>query len=598
MSFTYHDVLEILGVEDDNGACSEVFSTDIDIKPFKVEDAIDLFPELADIKNQNVIYAPVRMCHTLPFINKRRRCFTLKTLRRSVDLVGDNLINFDHEISDNGIGSDQERICGHLKGAKLGNADDDGKYPLYALSALYTRHPEVKEMAKEHLSGDVWSVSMECGHNVLKSHFYYEGEFIPFKEAASDMLRCIKAQTINPYRGKELALAVGGEDGLVNFWGMALTKSPADENGNILSLFAAAPREIASSEHEKSRKMYFSLRSSSIQRNKENVKKLIEMNDNLLREAATIEVIGLTEESDGHKHEVLSDGTILPEKDHSHYCSNYSITPGKNPTFSMSLGTYDVHSSGEYNHTILSSHTHKCIISLKSQGKKTKSSSIFSENANSTEEGEEMSKLLDQLKQSIAQVSEIASTLKPKSNNNDDKVTVALNAIKTIENLDIDKAIASAVDEEVKEKIKDGDFVSKADHEAAIEKTKKETEDTINLKNKADERKTSRIQLVKDAGIDLNFVVSGEGDSAKTIKDLIEEISLDDAGETFFQGNLAVWKKLASATGKAEEREAANTKKVTPVSIIKIAGAGSSGSGKGSSDSNKPKFGKNALTVI
>lgn len=589
MPYNYQDWLEEFGLTDENPILSETFSIEVDKIPFNENDAVSLFPELADVQNQNVIYAPVRMCHSLPFINRRGRCFTAETLKRSVGSVGDNLINFDHEISDNGL-SETERICGHLKGARIGEQDDDGKYPMYALATLYARHPEVKEMAKEHLAGDIWSVSMECGHNILKSHLLLEDEFIPFKEAKGEMIRCVKTHSVEPYKGKKLSLAVGGKDGLVNFWGMALTKSPADENGNILSMFSAAPREVANFNSVKNKKLYFPIRSTYTRKNEENVKKLTTINDNLLREAASIEVIGKTEESHGHSHEVLSDGTIMPENDHSHFIRNYSVTPGKEPTFSLSLGEHDEYSSGEYERKLISSHSHKCIINLRKQNKK-KTGSLLSENANLSEEGEEMSKILDQLKKSVNEISELASVLKPKEGDGDDKVSIALRAVKAIEDLDLDRTVANAVEEDIKEKVDAGEFISKEDHEAAIESARKEEAEKINLEHVRTERKASRIAAVKEAGINPEDRISEE-DDAKTVQQVIDDISLDDAGENFFQSNLAIWKSL-----KGVKKEVASEGKTKKKPAVLAAGAGKTGEAA-NTGKNKPKFGKNALTVV
>ena len=611
MPFSYHDLLEKLNSDSNESICRETFSSSIRFKTFEPEDAIELFPELADVKNPNVIYAPVEMCHSLPFVNQRGRCFTHDTLKRSVELVGDNLINFDHEISDNGF-TDQERICGHLKGARIGEKNENNEYPMYALATLYRRHPEVKKMANEHTSGNLWYVSMECGHDILKSHFYYEDEFIPVKEAASDMLRCVEEGRIKNYKGKKLSLAVGGKDGVANFWGMALTKTPADEGSNILSMFAASPREVASNSRKN---FFFPIKISSSVKNGKNAE---ELNDNLLREAASIQVIGKTDESAGHSHEVLSDGTILPENNHNHYIKSFVVSPGTKPTFSASLSEYDEYNvTDDYERKLRSSHSHKLLIDLKP--KKTKKSegnvngnddSIlrdYGSIVNNKQEGEEMSKFLDQLRASVSQISEIANALKPKEED-EDKVKTALKLVKEIEELDLDKAIANAVAEEIDEKIEGGEFVKKEDHEKMLEEAREEVKNKINLENEKEKMKSKRIEDVKGAGIDLEFVVEEDGDEKVTIQDMINSIPLDEDGEKFFKRNLSIWKKLSGVNEENSENNNGNNNennnelkeaasKKTP--IMKIAGGGQTkNKNKNGKEKDKKKFGKHALTTV
>jgi len=387
MAFTYHDVIEKLGLLSENEPCKEIFSYKTNIEIFTPEKAIELFPELADVSNQNVIYAPVRMCHSLPVVNKRGRCFTKKTLENSSSLVTDNLVNFDHEISDNGF-TKAERICGHLRGSRLMTPSDESQpSSLIALSVLYSRHPEIKKMAKEHVGNTPWFVSMECGHNLLESHLYYDGEFIPFKDAPSGMLQCIGSEEIANFRGKKLALAVGGYNGVANFWGMALTRTPADENSNILSMFTASgkkPDKIVKEAASISFPIKFEI-SDGKGNNPETI------NDKVVHEMGAIKVIGRTSENNGHSHEILSDGTVLPEDGHSHYVDHFLLETGSKPRFSAKLSEHseNVRVVTDYPETYERRvHTHTLEIDLKQKVNSVNNTGEIGGQINNEGEGE------------------------------------------------------------------------------------------------------------------------------------------------------------------------------------------------------------------
>ncbi len=590
MAFTYHDVIERLGLLSENEPCKEIFSYKTNIEIFTPEKAIELFPELADVSNQNVIYAPVRMCHSLPTVNKRGRCFTKKTLENSSSLVTDNLVNFDHEISDNGF-TKAERICGHLRGSRLMTPSDEGQpSSLIALSVLYSRHPEIKKMAKEHVGNTPWYVSMECGHSLLESHLYYDGEFIPFKDAPSGMLQCIGSEEIANFRGKQLALAVGGYDGIANFWGMALTRTPADENSNILSMFTASgkkPDKIIKEAASISFPIKFEI-SNGKGNNPETI------NDKVVHEMGAIKVIGRTSENDGHSHEILSDGTVFPENGHSHYVDHFLLETGSKPKFSAKLNEYseNVRIVTDYPETYERRiHSHTLEIDLK---QKVNSVNNTGEIGNKGEG--EMGKNYEEAIEKLSKIGDLFKELASKNNLGDDNLK--LDSLKFLAGVDFEKVIASAVEEAVEEKIASGEVVKKEDAEAQVNEKVSEAieakEKEIELEKKVAEMKQSRVDSVKEAGIDIEFAIN----ETTKISDVIESIPYTDEGHKLFETNLAIWKALAANKSSAPVKEAANAPAATPKkpqSPLLAVGGGPSGTKQ---PSNAPSIGKNRITVV
>jgi len=599
--FNYEDALHVLGLSVEKPIASDIFSLNTTSHSImSQEDAAKMFPELANSSNANVWYAPVVMAHSLPSKNQRMRCFTAKTLKRSANTVRDNLVNIEHELIENDIGSTNDAVCGHIKSVFVKDQCLGGDaVALYALSVLYSRHRKANRIAKEFANGVPWRVSMECGHNVLESAFLYEGDFIPFKDAPSGMLQCIKSDTVIPYLGKELAFVLGGEDGMVNFWGLALTKCPADKDANVLGMFTAAPKEIAST------KGFFPIHANffGVDRKIENFSEIA--TDNLLKESGSISVICVTSESDGHYHKVLSNGVVVPENGHSHLISTFIIKPGSKPTFTAVLTEHADRISAEHNgySSDYRYHSHLIDVDLKTEYKEKKG--ILSEMSSAQELEGDMSKVVDALAKAVSDLKEIGSVLKAgnqsSTSQDDQRIATAVKAVDAIVNLNIDKAIASAAEEEIAQKVSAGEFVSKKDHEDKVKQavdTALATErETIKIEQERVNRLNARLDAAKSIGIDLSF----EPKEGITIESIIKGIPLDDAGEEVFQNNLAVWTALAKSA-KPVQSEAASMGAKTPKTILTVGSGKTSkevaGSGNAATESGKQKFGKHALTVV
>jgi hypothetical protein len=599
--FTYSDALHILGVSEEAPEVSEVFHAKTVIKQIDKDELIRMFPEIASSDNKNVVYAPCIICHSLPTLNAKGRGITLPTLINSAQSVRDNLVNIEHELESNDIGSERDMICGHIKGAyidslKFKGTDipliPDSSVPLFALPVLYSRHSHVPRIVKDYANGQQWHVSMECGHNILKSCLLYEGEFIPFKEASPDMLECVGSNGIKKYKGKDIGLVLGGKSGKVNFWGLALTKTPADSDASILRMFTVTNRETAS------RNLYFPIRIDFLRKKEKDENFIEESSDNLLVECASIKPIGRTTESDGHSHLVLSDGTIVPERGHSHYIKTYILTQGNKASFTASLSEHSEQATQPTAIPQFLYHTHQIDIDMKKSVKNEPedSKSIFSESSSVNTGGDSMPKLLDQLKEAVNGIKEIASKVKDQQGVKEDETL--LKAIDTVSKFNIDNAIEVASDEAVEAKVASGDFVKKEEHEKAVAKAVEEERMKINLELEKEKRKTQRFEDIKKLGIDLSFEIK-EG---TTIEKAINDIPLDDAGQALFENMLAVWAALVEKA-KGEKKEAASNEKVKETASaatkkpLLIVGGGKTDD-SGSSKPSEAKFGKDSITVV
>ena len=599
--FTLDDLCQRLNAK--NGIRSELFSRTGKIISLSADETLKLFPVLREASNQNVVYAAVAMAHALPSVNQKGRAFTLKTLINSSRSVPDNLVNVEHQLIDNG--KDRDSICGHIKAVAIPghsiagiSEDPDAPQALVALTAIYGRHKDAAKIINEHTSGIPWFVSMECAYDIASSAILYDGQFIPIRGADSDMLECIQLDSVRQYKGKPMAFVLGGESGEVSFNGLALTRQPADTDSNILSMVAvnrAARSQKSAASLFCPVAMSQSVASTDIRDN------LQIANDNLLQELSRIEPIGYTDPApDGHVHEVMSDGTILPALNHTHYMRNFAIEAGSNPTFSATLETFDVWDRSEYSET-RRSHTHKLLIQLRPK-KQAGSASQFTELSGE----DDMPKILESLQEALQSVKNAQQELSAKSQGkapeDNPALATALNALSAIEKLNLPSAVETATKEKIDEQIASGDLIPKDKVEEAIAAATQAVKDEYAAKAKAEAMVSSRLDAVKAIKIDPNAVISGEGDSAVTVESFVKSFALDDAGEKQFQTNLAVWSKLAakatasSEPAKPKSQETASTAKAESLLIV---GAGSTVTPESQQqNADQPKFGRHAITSL
>jgi hypothetical protein len=546
-----------------------------------------LFPGEQFSETKSVAYLPLKMCHSLPKINKRGRCFTPAVLANSVASARDNLVNIDHALLHNRIGK-EDTVIGHIKTAsfnwKPGEiasafAMPDSPIPMYALGTLYLRHQRVPKIIDEHKSGRHWRTSMECGHNWDDAQLFYRGEFIPVKDAECAMLECVERSTVRPYKGHQLAVCLGGLDKSVDFWGLALTQSPADDDVEIMGILSAA-REVACEGGVKKR--YFPIRVESFSIAGKTPECADDAVDRRFTELANIAVIGTTDAAeDGHAHEVLSDGTILPAQGHQHYLSNYSLTKGTRPRLTGRTDAY----WESYMDSMMTSkskvHLHTLNIDLRGSKKASEDASLdeLGNDLSHTLEDGDMPKI-QELDTRLKSVEEKLSSRK--SGDNDDALrTSVLAELASIRNefasINKSEEIASAVTAEIEKQVKAGTLLTKQAHETATAEAIKAIED----KHKEELDRQTKLQARLDEIVKLGVTLEAtpyDDQPELTVKDHFTKIGFDDTSELLFKSEFRALKTMVELEKAKNPSATIEEKEVT-------SGAGSSAANTGKSKS-------------
>lgn len=524
------------------------------------------FPGVKLYDSENIKYFPFKLCHSYPAVNARGRTFMPKVLQNSFASLNDQLVDMNHMLKDNEFPSD--RIVGCVKATaftppadiktELASLDSIQPVPVRGLGVLFLRAQGVREIVEQHESGKVtYGISMECGHKWKDAILSYRGEFIPLMDAELAMRDCIQKDQIKPFKGHNFAACLGGIEGKVDFWGCAITASPADENADILNFFSAQSKEAASKSV-----FYMPMRAYGT---KELEIAHLTVDKKLSQEVASINVIGETEpdELDGHVHLILSDLTILPSNGHVHCLRSYSLSRGTNPTLTGITDTHYTYpprnDAGGYSPDPIV-HMHLVNLPLKGKLKGQEVEEINTVNI----EVANMSKTLQELSASM-------KTLL------DSKTKADNDAAKSV----IDKEIAATLGElvntinqgntekeresHIEQLIKDGKIVRKevADSlvtqavTAAVEEEKKKHEAEV----KAAQIRQARIEKCITAGIDLDteFVdIKGDDGKPLTLRHKLENHGIDESGDRNFNMDFALWQELF----KEEETPAATTEAV------------------------------------
>lgn len=537
------------------GIIKETFSTPETTELMELNEAKELFKDLSSA-NKNSFYLPIKMCHTLPYVNKRKRGITYSTAKRSIDSVRGSIVDMEHEMSDLGTGSDT--ICGYVVDCNIADIGEfeDSKSPLepvpvLSLLALHKRSQHAGDIVRGFKSGEDYYTSMECNHNFSEGCFKVGDDFIPVQEAEEDLLRCFDNNTIHSYKGKDTSFILGGLDGVVSFDGIAITKTPADANAAILNVYAM---DVNSTGRRKTFAVYQNIGKSLIDK-------------------ANIVVVGKTQEADGHVHEVLSDGTVLAAAGHTHHIRHFNLTPGDRFTAVTSEHYNYTEGSGETNHL------HLIDIPLKKKVKKP--------NVDANSKGVDMP-LRDKTK--VALFSKLDS-------HKDSDGNIVLSQDQAIE-LCSETAVLEA-EAEVAEKVESGDLVPKeqveeATTKAAEEAATKASEETkakieeeqkkIKDQEEAEAKVVSELsELLKAKGYSVDDKINDKED-AKTFKEAMEGFGLNEDGKEKFE-------MLVSALPEKKTSDNNSTGTLATLNVSRTTESKKTES----KESDEPKFGKAAF---
>ena len=569
MPFTFDDFVHVnvpkLGTR-------ENFSSEIaTLSPMGVEEVRSMFPEVELTDSESVVYFPLKMCHSLPTVNKRGRCFTAKTLANSFKSAIDCVVDREHALQANdGLSpSGGDQIIGHIKASRFGAsvlspeevasvaAIPSSPIPLYALAALYLRAAGVTTMVNEHINGTTkWQTSMECGHSWGDACLLHRGEMIPIKEAPGQMLEGIRSSSIRSYQGSDVAAVLGGENGQVDFWGLAFTTSPADEGGELLGIVGGLSRDLASKEI-----FHVPLHSFGLSGKQCSLELASKAVDTRITELASIAVIGETEESGepAHTHLILSDLTILPTGIHDHWLDSKDISRGTKPKLTGRTG---VHYQGTIDAMgVQQSIPHLHLIDLALTGRYGASSvSTGKSNGNAVSSevsNEGVQNMLEDTLKRLGKLEVASRELKGEGINKVGEVFSSELAavIKEIGEVASQESRDKATEKAVKVRIDAGELLTKEVAEAAVAEAVEAKDKEHEAEKALNAKRQERLQLVTEAGINMDFeLVPADGDTqAITIGKQLEGLAVDEAGDRDFTVNFNTWKQLFESAKKERE---------------------------------------------
>ena len=561
MPFSLDDMLERLGLAGQKRGREQVREESASIQTRSEEEIKKLFPNVTLSQSKEIVYAPFRFCHSLPKVNLRGRSFTPRVMANSMASMRDAMINVDHQMNYRG---NQDTICGHIV---CGRFDPDGKYstevansvpeepiPLLALAAFHLRSQYIPNFLDEHLSGRrKWFTSMECNHDWDDAAFWYEKEIIPIKDADPGMRECVQKLAVKPYKGKDLALLLGGEKGIVDYHAAAITPSPADNGASLIAFVTNHDYVEAANKDGNKTSFFFPLE----------IKKLDGADP---EELGNISVIGRTgtdgEGGDGHTHEVLSDGTIMPTNGHTHSLSGFQLVRGTTPRLTGKTDTHYTYFRDANQHE--SSIVHLHMIDIPLRGKTAGASEPEPEPATEAasmafEAGAEyfpvlvpflnmesdMTVKLDDL---LRRMNSVLSAGKFEG-----QAATDLASLRTdISKFNQDTMIKDMVAQEIANQIKEGAIVPKTEHEKSVADAVKEAEAKAAADAAAAAKKQARREKVLAAGLDLD--ASFNEKIEMTLGQYADSFSLDESGDKLFEASLFA---ITSATQQAAAAAAA-----------------------------------------
>jgi len=590
----------------DDYSVTEIASDRIAFRTLSMTDISKVFGNIQLPDTEHVAFIPTRMCHSLPNINKRGRCFFPSVMKRSAPTAQDSLVNLEHILKRNK--QSEDKVIGHVRAISFDPESIwDGKVfeevastgvaiagspsnqrllipskaiPLYALMAIQLRTEAGKDIVEQLSSGKRrWKTSMECVAYPTKCGFLYENQFIHVANADAEMLECVEKNNVKPYKGKKLSLCLGGIDDTVDFCGIGCTTSPADTDSDVLGLFANVQAQTASVQRSMPIR---SIRIGFPQEKREEAIELASLQvEKILEEQAALTVIGQTEESDGHRHDVLSDGTCLPYEGHSHGVESIQLVTGTNPRFTAKTGTNERYMPMVEAGVRYYIHSHLIDIALK--GKRKATETPTDETASSEDDealsSEEIMKLKDHIKGLEDKITALGAT----------PTVVELNSVRDeLRKLRTSEEIATAVEEAIEAKLSSGDLVKKEEVEKKVSDAEKLAKDKADAELKEKEaamrKQQQRLADVTALGVDVEAIEDG---FTKSIREMIMEIPTDERGDREFAAELRRHKTLVTVAKKEQEaqnRPAEKEETVTQQANVKkpyLLQTSSGGNGKG-----------------
>lgn len=577
MAFSLDDMLDRMGL---GGKIRgrECYREELaSIKKASREEISAMFPNVTLSESKEIVYAPFRLCHSLPKINLRGRCFTPKTLHNSFASVRDGLVNVDHQMNYRHKGSG-DTICGHMvcgrfdpynkfkdEIASISKLPEEG-IPLAALAAFYLRSQYIPSFMEEHMSGTrKWLTSMECAHNWDDAGFFYRGEVIPIKDAEQGMRECVEKLSVRPFKGHPLALALGGADGKVDFHAAALTPTPADNDASIMAFVTKDEyMEAASAEEKKSNLFFFPLETRTFSEELE-VNSDEEMSTD---ELANISVLGQTDCcEDGHCHDVLSDLTVMPTGGHDHHMATMMLTRGTNPRLTGRTGShYEYTRPPEGGESRSKVHVHTFNIPLRGKTKAApapKTDDIANSDLPVNDFFVPVPSLINFSESPMDELFKKMLAVLKAGKFEGAAATEVASLTTELQKTSYDAQLKQQIKTEIANQVTSGELVTKDDHQKKLDAALKEAADKAEAEKKQTEARNARREKVLGLGIELDAKFDEKNDM--TVGQFVDSFALDDAGEKTFSVALATLeyakKSTATPVPTGTETQAANAGK-------------------------------------
>lgn len=556
MAFTLDDLLERLGLQGKRENREIIREEAANFQTADRDKIKELFPNVTLSESKEVMYVPFRLCHSLPKINARGRFFTAKTLSNSYASVRDAIVNVDHQMAFRNKARDT--ICGHIV---CGRFDPENllaqetastkmpkaAIPVLALSAFYMRGEFFPSLLEEHFSGKrKWLASMECSHKWDEAAFLYRGDLIPLKDAPSGMLECVSDNAVKPFKNFDLALGLGGENGKVDFHAAGLTPAPADGDCDLIAF--VTKDEYVEAANRGDNPFFFPLeRKIFVMGDGKTDQQELSSSD----EMANIVVIGQTKPAeDGHSHDVLSDGTVMPAGGHTHCLATWGLIRGTNPRFT---GRTDTHydyvpvppTSPEYSDRYRErSVAHIHLVDIPLRGKVSSGTTTDANDATGSEAASVAQDVLAiqklfapvslfvekdmKVQDLLARVGQCLSS--GKFEGTAAQEVASLKDVLT--KFSLDEAIKEAVKTEIANQVTAGTIVTKEVHDKAVADAAAAEKAKADAAAKEAEARTIRREKVIALGVDLESPVSDK--NKMTVGEYVNSFPLGEAGDASF----------------------------------------------------------------
>lgn len=583
-------------------ASAEAFSSQL----LSVESINRLFPGVALSDTEHIAYVPTRMCHSLPTINRRGRCFFPQVIHRSAPSANDQLVDLDHILKRNQYG--QDKVIGHIKAIRF---DPEGLWnpslqlantpvipskaiPLYALMALFRRTEDGNDIVQQCLKNRrKWKSSMECVADLPDCGFLYEGQYIDFANAEPEMIQCVEKMRVRPYKGKKLSLCLGGMDRTVDFCGVGITPSPADGDCEVMGLVTRRLRESASDRSTMAIRVV-SLSFPQEKNPEEAIELASEKMESLLEEEAAIQVIGQTEPGglDGHVHDVLSNMMILAAGGHTHRIQESQLVTGSAPRFTGITTESEIYTGEQPTQGAPRWVAHNHLINIPLKGKRNSPSASSGEgDAQAASSGasqqeevftfEEAMKIDTRLQALETALQKIITSGTAGNNGSGGQNVELASALSEVQKIVREGEVANAIREGVQTELANKKYVTSEDHEKALEAAKKEARKEAEAEFKQKEERmlktNDRLGRLTKLGIDVDATEEGK---TKTIREIVAAIDSDDHFNSEYERHQTKVELLKKLNEKEQQQQQVTTQEAsTPRPYLLSGSSGNGGSG-------------------